>query len=150
MKKFFLLGFIFTTSAYATYLDQYCRENKGVVVKFFKCPKSKVTLPWRICKYQNPQEQDEFVDGCTGPTGGFLPIFFNSCIRHDLCYHHEPASNGRSRKSCDLEFLHNLRQACLNDGRNNKKCFFWARTLYQAVRTVGLPAYHCENTPADY
>lgn len=125
-------------------LEIFCSEKGGRIVSEFKCPNTFFKSPLKNCIFNERGDFFQFVDGCTGPSGGFKESFFSSCIAHDLCYHHEPATNGWSQKQCDEEFLVNLEAAC-ESVENLKRCRRWAKTMYNAVRGFGRLAYHCDD-----
>lgn len=148
--KYILIFLLFTSLAQADQLEDLCLKNSGKLTKSYKCPKSKLKLPIRTCEYQNELYETQFVNGCSGPSGGHKEIFFKACIKHDLCYHHEPSSNGLKRKSCDKLFLEIAIKSCDEQAKDKKKCHKWAKLMYRALRIVGTPAFHCENRPATY
>jgi len=70
--------------------------------------------------------------------------FHGACVTHDLCYRHGEATYGMTRKACDTEFLHNMKDACSGfkglgvlDPEEFAKCQFAAKQTYEAVRTHG-------------
>lgn len=130
-------------------LEKFCQEYSGEVKFGFTCPKSKIPLPLRMCHFSNSHKEKQFFDGCSGPSGGYKELFFPACIKHDLCYHHEPASNGKDRKFCDDLFLEIMNNAC-ETVENKKNCLKWAKTMYKGVRAIGTPAFHCENIKGHY
>jgi hypothetical protein len=152
MKKYLIILLFLNTAVMATVqLDNLCERNKGTIVKSFTCPKSKLKLPIKTCIYKNKSYDTLFVNGCSGPSGGFGKSFFKACIAHDLCYHHEPSSNGADRKSCDQKFLNIALEECSNfSGDTRKDCRGWAKTMYYSLRVIGLPAFNCADYPADY
>jgi len=125
-------------------LEAFCSERGGRVVNGLKCPQTFFKSPLKNCIFNEQGDYFQFVDGCTGPSGGFKEAFFSSCIAHDLCYHHEPATNGWSQKQCDKEFLTNLEVAC-EGVEKSKRCHRWAKTMYRALRGFGKLAYNCDN-----
>ena len=136
--------------AHADELEYFCKENKGKILKKYKCPKTKLTLRIRTCEFENEFGDTQFVNGCSGPTGGHRDLFFNACVKHDLCYHHEPSTNGQTRKDCDQLFLNTALQGCKEGAKNKKKCIRWAKRMYRALRVIGGAAYHCADQPANY
>ncbi len=151
MKFLILLFIVFSTQTYAKdLLLESCIKRSGSVVRGHLCPKSKIPIPARACFYKNSHNETQFYNGCSGPTGGYKEIFYSSCIQHDLCYHNEPASNGFSQKTCDMNFLNGMEKACDLKDENKVHCLKWARNLYRALRIIGKPAYHCANNLSDY
>ena len=130
-------------------LVEYCDKLNGEVVGSYKCPKSKLKIPFNFCTYKNDQGEKQFFDGCTGPSGGHSALFYPHCIKHDLCYHHEPITNGKTQKKCDQEFRDGMISSC-SKAENPKKCKNWAKTMYRAVRSFGALAYNCANYRASY
>jgi len=130
-------------------LSEYCSNLNGEVVNSYKCPKSKLKIPFQFCTYKNDLGEDQFFDGCTGPTGGHSSLFYPHCIKHDLCYHHEPSTNGKSQKTCDVELRDGLISSC-SAAKNPKTCEMWAKTMYRAVRSFGALAYNCADYRASY
>jgi hypothetical protein len=129
-------------------LELHCRSMKGKISHGFQCPKSKIKLGWDFCII-NQKEVTQFFDGCTTPTGSFEEIMTPACIQHDLCYHHEPATNGKTQEDCDEEFRLNLMYACytLTDQKEVKKCLAQTVAMYLGVRAVGAIAFHCDDSP---
>ena len=131
-------------------LEAFCQNYQGQVKRGFVCPKSKLPLPLKMCHFTNNYNEYQFFDGCTGPTGKYKNLFYPSCIKHDLCYHHEPETNGFSQEDCDLQFYNSMKKACETLSENQKNCLNWAKAMYKGVRAVGKAAYHCENVKAHY
>lgn len=148
MTKSKLVTFIFSMMIFfhanAYDLEQFCHEKGGRLERGFKCPQTSFPLLTPICFFENEYDEVHFTDGCTGPSGGHRELFLESCVKHDLCYHHEPASNGLTQKDCDEAFLENLNQACLK-APNLKKCKRWAEVMYKSLRAFGGLAFRCEN-----
>ncbi|MAE58639.1 MAG: hypothetical protein CME69_07140 [Halobacteriovorax sp.] len=153
MKKLslFTLFFLVTMqNAFANdLLNTYCKELGGEVRKTYQCPKSRLKLSFGFCVFENDQGIEQFFDGCTGPDGGHTALFYPHCIKHDLCYHHEPISNGLKQKDCDQEFRDGLLRSC-RQAKSEKKCRAWAKTMYRAVRMFGVLAFNCANYEASY
>lgn len=130
-------------------LNSFCQDYGGEVKFGFICPKSKIPLPINMCHFTNSYGEKQFFDGCTAPTGEFTEDFYPACIKHDLCYHHEPVSNGLSQKDCDNKFFSELKLICAKEN-NKKKCLRYAHYLYKGVRSIGIFAFLCENIKAHY
>lgn len=126
-------------------LSHYCAQFGGQVESGYQCPQSKLKLPWRFCVFNSPSGQEQFFDGCTGPAGGHQALFYPACIKHDLCYHHEPATSGLEQRDCDQEFLIQARTAC-GQSANILKCERWAQAMFAALRGFGGLAFHCSDT----
>ncbi len=148
--KAFIIFLLFSSFAHADQLQDYCIEKKGKILKKYKCPKTKLTLRIRTCEFENDYGETQFVNGCSGPSGGHKEIFFKACIKHDLCYHHEPSTNGNTRKDCDQLFLNIATESCDAEAKDKKKCKNWAKRMYRALRVIGGPAYHCADQPSNY
>lgn len=150
MFKIVVLLFSFTAFADSSgLLKSYCKEFNGKVQKSYTCPKSKLKLNFGFCVFENEQGIEQFFDGCTGPDGGHTDLFYPHCIRHDLCYHHEPVTNGLSRKDCDREFRDNLLDSC-HRSKDVRKCQRWAKVMYGALRVFGNIAFNCAKYEASY
>lgn len=154
VKSFSIVSLLlFHLALGANSLEDFCSEKEGQILTKYQCPKSRLTLPVKTCEYRNVQGDKLFVNGCTGPSGGFESIFFTACLRHDLCYHHEPATNGLDRKDCDKAFLDSTLKACENnvtDEKEAEKCRSWANIMFLALRVIGAPAFHCSDSVANY
>ncbi len=147
-----ILIFLFSFQVFATsdlLLESYCQKFGGKVQKTYTCPKSKLMLNFGFCVFENQEGTEQFFDGCTGPDGGHTELFYPHCIAHDLCYHHEPASNGFGRKYCDMRFKDGLLNSC-EQAKKPKKCKRWAKIMYRALRIGGNIAFHCANYKAIY
>ena len=138
------------TQANASLLKDHCQLVDGVILSSYQCPKSKIKLPLATCEYINNYQEKLFFNGCSGPSGGYEKQFYVSCIEHDLCYHHEPATNGLTQKECDIKFYQKMLNACKSGVTNRKHCEKWAKRLYRAVRLIGGIAYRCSNQYANY
>ena len=147
--KLLITLFFLTFQVQANQLENYCQENKGEIFKSYQCPKSKLKLPVKTCEFNNDLGETLFVNGCSGPSGGHSELFFRACVKHDLCYHHEPSTNGYNRKDCDQLFLRTALESC-SQASNQKKCQRWANLMYNSLRIIGGPAFHCSDSPADY
>jgi hypothetical protein len=147
MKKLPLLFVVLSWSflAYADDLNLACESRGGLVKSYYTRHKSNIPLPVRTCVFENSYGETQFFNGCSGPSGGHNSLFYSSCIKHDLCYHHEPATNGYTQKVCDQNFLNNMLEACESGANNKSKCVRWAKTLYRGLRIIGTPAFHCAN-----
>lgn len=150
-KYLLLLAFINLPVLATKQLDKYCKKKKGVILKSYTCPKTKLKLPIKTCVYKNKTYDQLFVNGCSGPSGGFSKTFFNACIAHDLCYHHEPSTSGKTQKDCDKKFFNIAVNDCsVFSGKKKNRCRGWAKTMYLSLRVIGVPAFHCADYPADY
>ena len=132
-------------------LENFCARKRGTLYKSYKCPKTKITLPIKTCEYRNFWGQLHFVNGCSGPTGKYGKQIFNACLKHDLCYHHEPATHGLTRKECDNKFLDDAKRGCRSlASEDEEKCTRVAKAMHTALKVIGGAAYRCENVAARY
>ena len=136
-------------NAKAEVLEKECLKRNGKIVKNYICPKSKIILPIKMCLFKNINNTQQFFDGCSGFSGKYESLFINACIMHDLCYHHEPISNNKSRSDCDYEMLSQMKSICTHS-REDFNCVKNAELIYKAVRIVGAIAYNCSNSFAKY
>lgn len=142
--------FFFIPPANASFeVEQFCNKLGGQMEKTPRDCISKNLKFFKSCVLKNNQGETFFFDGCSGPIGKFKKLFLPYCLSHDLCYHHEPATSGKSRKECDLEFRRNLFAVCDRE-RTGRKCLNMADSVYHAVRTFGSIPYKCTNTKANY
>lgn len=146
----FLTIFLNSPLIQADLLEDSCFDYEGEIVKKYTCPKSKLPLPIRTCVFINKNGNQQFYNGCSGPSGGHKEIFYSSCIQHDLCYHHEPITNRLTQKECDYQLYENLLENCDNRATNIPKCRKWAKYMYRALRLIGKPAFHCSNELSSY
>ncbi len=147
MKLLITTLLIFTFNAHADQLNDFCQSVDGEMFKSYKCPKSGLKLPVRTCEYVNNLGDLQFVNGCSGPTGGHKEFFFKACVVHDLCYHHEPSTNGLNRKECDQLFLSTAIVGC-EQAPKKESCIKWAKLMYNSLRVIGGPAFHCADNQA--
>ncbi len=151
--KIILLLFAYNSLSYAgdNLLFKYCKKYNGELHEKFTCPKTQLTFSFGFCVFHNNDNIKQFFDGCTGPSGGFEERFYPHCIKHDLCYHHEPISNGKKKSQCDREFHDGLLSSCSDlEGKRFKSCQRWSGTLYNAVRFFGRLAFNCANYEGKY
>lgn len=113
------------------------------------CDKRKIRWKTSFCSFKDLSNREMFFNGCSGPTGGHSELFYPACIKHDLCYHHEPATRGLSKSDCDKNFRSDLLQSC-DLAKNRKYCEIWAKIMYEGVRFGGKMAYNCHNNVAAY
>ncbi len=141
--------FIATTSYSFDSLEAACTSYQGQIHTEYQCPKSRLKLPWNFCVFHNTDGIEQFFDGCTGPASDFRPALTPACIQHDLCYHHEPSTSGKTQEECDKEFQSAALEACENiiDNEIKEKCLKWSKTMYISVRAFGAIAYHCADIP---
>ncbi|MCF8060165.1 MAG: hypothetical protein K9K67_12770 [Bacteriovoracaceae bacterium] len=143
-KKFSLIFILILSGRIYADFESLCHEFGGTLKKGHKCPNTSFPLLTPVCFFKNEYGEEHFTDGCTGPSGGHNDLFLKSCVKHDLCYHHEPLSSGKTQKQCDLEFKDNILRDCL-DAPDRSKCERWANVMYKSLRAFGGLAYRCDN-----
>lgn len=117
-----------------------------------------------VCELQLKDRTKIFHDGCSGQTPIPIPprgqtwgkIMHQACVIHDHCYHHNPITYGKSRKTCDREFRANMLKLCeLRYGtrkmqRWRRKCRRAAKIMAFAVSIASKKHYNYANYRADY
>jgi hypothetical protein len=121
-----------------------CTEDNGEMVNTITCPNSGKVRTGNFCALGNM-----FYNGCSVDVPEYGKFFFNSCVIHDHCYHHEPSSNGKSKRDCDTKFLAHLETQCKNHP-NRADCTRMAKRFYQAVALFGNSAWSCSDTQTNY
>ncbi|AZZ38180.1 hypothetical protein CIK05_15685 [Bdellovibrio sp. qaytius] len=147
------LTFIFgvTSTAFADQqLTDYCLQTGGEIVSQWTCPANGALHSGETCKQTNTSGQVMYFNGCSAPEGKYKTLFFKACIIHDLCYHHEPQTNGKSKTDCDDQFLANMKQTCKVTNPFNLECGIVAQTFYAAVNTAGDSAFACSKENVKY
>ena len=129
---------------------QTCTKLGGVMVNELKCPKSKKNRTGKFCVLSG--KPLVYFNGCTGGFGKYSDTFFKACLKHDFCYHHEPATNNLSKKTCDEKFFNNMTLVC--NAENNRLKYFTclgaAWSFYQAVKVGGKKSWECSDSKFDY
>lgn len=131
-------------------LVDYCQQTGGEVVQEWTCPATGTLRTSETCKQTNSQGQVMYFNGCSAPEGKYTNLFFKACIIHDLCYHHEPQTNNKSKADCDNQFLVNMKKICKSVGPFNIECGAAAQTFYAAVAKGGEPAFSCSKEKVSY
>lgn len=144
-----LLGPI-TKAAPSLLLFEKCYELNGHIVNRWKCSHSGVVRTQDSCQLIDEHNVPMYFDGCSGSIDGYGDVFINACVRHDLCYHHEPASNGMSKIDCDNQFLKNMLKICRYDRPWDLRCTTIAQSFYSAVSLFGRTSWLCSKEKADY
>ena len=140
----------FTSQAYADkQLTDYCVGTGGTVVPEWTCPATGDLKVGEACKQTNSAGQVMYFNGCSAPEGKYKTLFFKACIIHDLCYHHEPQTTGKSKLNCDDQFLVDMKKICKTTNPMSFECGIVAQTFYAAVVNAGESAFMCskENVP---
>lgn len=140
-----------TSTAFADpQLIQYCTQTGGEVVQQWTCPATGAVRNGETCKQKNAQGQVMYFNGCSAPEGKYKNLFFKACIIHDLCYHHEPQTNGKSKIDCDNQFLADMKRICKVTNPFSLECGVVAQTFYSAVANAGDSAFTCSKENVNY
>ena len=131
-------------------LVEYCYQTGGEVVPEWTCPATGAIKMGQACKQKNAQGQEMYFNGCSAPEGKYKNLFFKACVIHDLCYHHEPTTNNKSKQDCDDQFLSDMKKICVNTNPLSFECGFVAQTFYAAVDTAGDSAFMCSKENVNY
>jgi len=127
-----------------------CKKLDGVIIDQLKCPNSERVRDMDFCLLQD--QPVVYFNGCSKSIGNYGKTFFNPCLKHDFCYHHEPATNGLTQKDCDSQFYDNMLDVCaVKESLNNfLSCTSIAWAFYKAVRVAGKKSWQCSNSFFDY
>lgn len=154
MKKIFLsLTLVLSVSTLAKadqQLVDYCTQTGGEVVQEWTCPATGAVRSGETCKVVNAQNQVMYFNGCSAPDGKYKTLFFKACIVHDLCYHHEPQTNNKSKVDCDSQFLANMKKICKTTNPFSIECTLAAQTFFAAVDKGGDIAFRCSKENVAY
>ncbi|MCM2352671.1 MAG: phospholipase A2 [Pseudobdellovibrio sp.] len=154
MKKVLALFATITAVTSTTWADQqlvdYCVKTGGEVVQEWTCPATGNLKSGETCKQTNSLGQVMYFNGCSAPEGKYKTLFFKACIIHDLCYHHEPTTNNKSKADCDNQFFTNMKKICKTTGVLNFECSLAAQTFYTAVVKGGEAAFNCSKENVQY
>lgn len=131
-------------------LTKTCQELNGNIVYNWKCPYSGDLRTQAHCMVLDDESRPMYFNGCSGAIGNYGTIFFQACVYHDLCYHHEPASTGLQREDCDSKFYNNMFEICEKQYPHDSNCKSSARWFYNAVATFGKNAWICSKEKANY
>lgn len=131
-------------------LIEYCLQTGGEVVQEWTCPATGSIRAGEACKQKNGQGQVMYFNGCSAPEGRYKDLFFKACVVHDLCYHHEPATNNKSKVDCDNDFLKNMKKICKATNPFSLECGIVAQTFYAAVANAGDVAFACSKENVQY
>lgn len=139
-----------TVSQAKKQLKEYCSKIGGEIIREWKCPNTLDLRKGEFCRQKNDLGQELVFNGCSAPDGKYKEVFFKACIIHDLCYHHEPVTTGKSKQECDDDFLANMKKVCQQTGGGGS-CQFTAQAYYLAVTKGGETAFWCSKEPVvDY
>ncbi len=153
MKKYVLILFILASvsiQAETKSLADACKKLGGEIVNSLLCPKSKKNRDGEFCVISN--RPLVYFNGCTKSVGDYGDTFFKACLKHDFCYHHEPATNGLSKKNCDNNFYSDMLSVCMKNDKLSDfiSCRSIAWGFYQAVKVGGKKSWECSNSVFDY
>lgn len=127
-----------------------CKNSDGSMISQLQCPSSKKIRDGQFCVIQD--RPLVYFNGCTKSIGEYGDTFYNPCLKHDFCYHHEPATNGLSKKDCDSQFYDDMLDVC--NAKDSMKDFLscsgvaWA--FYRGVQVGGKKSWQCSNSKFDY
>ncbi len=134
--------------------EKTCKADGGKVAQEITCPNSEVKREGEFCIFQDKLTNSQvFFNGCSASVPGFDDLFFKACYYHDHCYHHEPATNGMSKRDCDQKFKAQLYNICESIGHSMKRgytCNQVVDVTYLAVKFGGQSSWECSNTEAQY
>ncbi len=146
-----MLIFGVSTTAFADQqLVEYCTLTGGEIVSEWTCPATGSVKMGEACKQKNAAGQPMYFNGCSAPEGRYKTLFFKACVIHDLCYHHEPATNNKSKADCDNQFLTNMKKICKTTNPFSLECGIVAQTFYAAVDNAGDAAFTCSKENVQY
>ena len=153
MKPLILIVTIFflvPVFASAEQTERLCQSLGGTMVDTLQCPNSKKVRDGRFCLVRH--EPLVYFNGCTKVGGKYGSTFYKPCLKHDFCYHHEPATNNLSKKKCDRRFYEDMVDVCAAKGATEGflKCSGVAWAFYQAVKVGGKNSWQCSNSFFDY
>lgn len=149
----FLLGFLSRVDCFAIPSDllvQKCNEMNGELVNKWTCPASGRRRSGDMCHALDENNVSMYFDGCSGSFDNYGDVFFNACVTHDLCYHHEPASNGLTKIECDNQFYYNMENICKMTRAGDQPCLKAAQAFYSAVAIFGGTSWMCSKEKANY
>lgn len=127
-----------------------CFALNGYIVNRWTCSSNGEVRLEDSCKILDHKNIPLYFDGCSVSISNYSDFFIDACIRHDLCYHHEPASNGISKANCDRLFLKNMLSLCNRFRPGDSACENMAQSFYSAVYIFGKSSWQCSNVKADY
>ncbi|NVK25148.1 MAG: hypothetical protein HWE10_09490 [Gammaproteobacteria bacterium] len=125
-------------------LKNTCKNKGGDIVTELTCPTSQEVRDGEFCLLKNSANEMVFFNGCTAGIADYDAVFFNQCLAHDLCYHHEPATNGKSKNTCDQEFYQAMEKHC-EKRSDTKRCLLMAKLFYEGVEHFGESSWQCSN-----
>lgn len=100
------------------------------------------------CVTADSEGNKMFEDGCTVGILKYGYAFHEACVFHDNCFHHEPATNGRTQKECDQMLYEKLKKIC--ETSDVFACRFVAAITYRGARLFAKKRYNCTNSKANY
>lgn len=130
-------------------LQTYCQEVGGKTVSRLTCHASLKARKGPFCLIDSGKNAQVFFNGCTKSLFGYGNVFFHACVKHDLCYHHEPATSGLKKSECDNQFYRNMMKICSTQ-RHQTTCSAMAAVFYRGVQSFGDKSFKCSNNKYDY
>lgn len=120
-----------------------CREMGGQMVQSVDCPSQDRSRGGHFCKVS--EKPFIFFNGCSIGFDFYKETFFPACMKHDLCYHHEPSSTGLLRRDCDKKFKKEMLEICDSLSEYQSGCRVAAQLYYSTVRVAGNRSWECSN-----
>lgn len=145
--SFVVLAIVTSQVDHDAQLQRACDFYQGQMVDQIICPTTKVKREGAFCKVNGSNEPLVFFNGCTAGFGNYEDVFFSACLQHDLCYHHEPVTSGKNKAQCDDEFYQQMKNLCLLEKDNSKRCRAAAKVFYKGVKGFGENSWQCSNVP---
>lgn len=132
------------------YLAQQCWRMGGEMIQQWACSNSSKVRNDNFCRVYDNERRPMIFNGCSWSFGDYGKVFFQACVYHDFCYHHEPTSNGYSKDDCDNKFLLDMIDICRYQKAQDKSCESSARWFYRAVYLFGGSSWACSKEQANY
>lgn len=131
-------------------LHKQCSMAGGTIVHEWVCPNSGSVRTSDFCVISDGQNNHMIFNGCSGSIGNYDKVFFQACVYHDFCYHHEPISHGLNKEDCDQNFLKDMVAICRSEQIGDSDCESTALWFYRAVKYFGQSAWNCSKEFANY
>lgn len=151
IKLFFVIAVFPTTGfSFTKDLAGKCSMFGGDLIHQWICPQSGKVRNEDHCLVYDAYSNPMVFNGCSGSFGNYGEVFFQACVYHDFCYHHEPTSNGYSKEDCDSKFLLDMMDICKYEQADDHDCEGSAKWFYRAVDFFGGSSWDCSKQPASY
>lgn len=131
------------------FLEADCLKRGGKIISQWSCPSAQWLRKGPFCEILDANGTSIVFNGCDVSLFGYGKVFYSACLKHDLCYHHEPAASGQDKFQCDIHFYIDMLKICKNSDSPNA-CEFMAYTYYEGVDLGGARAWGCSKVKADY